>query len=137
MSFFFRVEASGDSEGDFDCPGEFQFYFQDLFGGYEGDDDAESCNCVFHGEINGLDVEAICNDHGDIGGGDCHMGDQSLQIEGSSRSGWRTVLGEEGEEESRRGVQERSSWEVMDEMERNRLFWETCLEEGLPVNYNQ
>ncbi|XAR54580.1 hypothetical protein NMG60_11029781 [Bertholletia excelsa] len=119
MSFFFRVEASGDSEEDFDCLGEFQFYFQDLFGWYEGDDDAESCNCVFHGEINGLVVEAMSDDHSDVGGDDCHMGDQNIQIEGESRSGVH-----------------KSSWEAMDEIERNRLFWETCLQEGLPVNYN-
>ncbi|KAG5559990.1 hypothetical protein RHGRI_003316 [Rhododendron griersonianum] len=126
MSSFFLFEASGDSEGEFNHL---------VSTAHDDDDDAESCSCDssellgFRGGVYDLiEVDRVCGDHihdggdVDIGGHDDH---RTAEI--SPR--------EEGEEESKSGGADGIGG-VVDEVERNRLFWETCLEVGLPVNYS-
>ncbi|KAI8566124.1 hypothetical protein RHMOL_Rhmol02G0015400 [Rhododendron molle] len=126
MSSFFLFEASGDSEGE----------FNHLVSTAHDDDDAESCSSDpsellgFHGGLYDLiiEVDRVCGDH-IHDGGDVNIGehDDHRTAEISPR--------EEGEEESKGGGAD-GSGEMLDEVERNRLFWETCLEVGLPVNYS-
>lgn len=125
MSSFFLFEASGDSEGE----------FNHLVSTAHDDDDAESCSCDssellgFRGGVyDMIEVDLVCGDPIHDGGGvDIGGHDDHRTAEISPR--------EEGEEESKSGGADGIGG-VVDEVERNRLFWETCLEVGLPVNYS-
>lgn len=127
VSSFFLFEASGDSEGDFNHLVSSAHHDND-------DDDAMSCSCDstellgFHGDINNLiEVDQVCSGHVRDGGDDDDTG-------GHDHRTVEILPREEGEEESKGGGAN-GSREMVDEVERNRLFWETCLEVGLPMNY--
>ncbi|XP_059628145.1 uncharacterized protein LOC132270934 [Cornus florida] len=127
MSSFFLFEASGDSEGDSDHFGDSEFLAMCNGFSFARDDDEESCSC---------DASVVlCSD--DELDDDCEI-EQDFSDSYMMRLSGATseyVPGDEGEESSFRvGVDEgrSSTVMVMDEMERNRLFWETCLEIGHP-----
>ncbi|CAL5337808.1 hypothetical protein CsSME_00021102 [Camellia sinensis var. sinensis] len=156
MSSIFLFEASGDSEGGFNHHDDLQNLFSMCHGVSKADADtdadmnadAESCSydssdiLGFHDEIKNFSVQdQVFSDdirHDDVDGrsGNGHVHykcDCSCQIEGLSGVTLEIVPRKEGEDESRVGVHGNRE-EMVDEMERNKLFWETCLEVGLPMN---
>ncbi|GFZ08949.1 hypothetical protein Acr_20g0007570 [Actinidia rufa] len=148
VSSFFLFEASGDSEGDFTHIDDSELYLQDLFSTCHGvaityddddNDDAESCSydsvdrIGFHDEIKStFDAQVIFSD--------THVTDDDIDEHDHlkcdfSCTCFEILAREEREEEARGGVPG-SKENVVDEVERNRLFWETCLEVGLPMDYS-
>ncbi|GFZ21859.1 hypothetical protein Acr_29g0010210 [Actinidia rufa] len=153
VSSFFLFEASGDSEGDnlthFD---DSELYLQDLFSMRHGvsiaqhDDnvDAESCSygsvdmIGFHDEIKSVDVQIISSDtnvtNTNVTDDVICEHDHDLKCDFSCTC--LEVLAREEREEEARGDVHGTRENVVDEVERNRLFWETCLEVGFPMDYN-
>lgn len=117
VTFYMLLEATGDSEADCDSnKGEYanEIYTAD-------DDDAESCSydneseTCDAAELNGYDDESLNADEDDqkkdgVNCGTSYCEDDEMQ-----------------EEHLKSCVSDDSSQELMDEMEKNRLFWEACL----------
>ncbi|KAA8548533.1 hypothetical protein F0562_000200 [Nyssa sinensis] len=129
LSSFLLFEASGDSEGDCNSPGDSELHIQNLFAMYYGislarEDDAESCS-LDSSETLGSHEANDCDYDEDFDHDD-HTND-SHQMMGLSEAALAFVPRKEGEEESKVVVDRRKE-KIMDEIERNRLFWETCFE---------
>ncbi|XAR57142.1 hypothetical protein NMG60_11025178 [Bertholletia excelsa] len=145
LSSFFLLEASGDSEGDLHLENSYFYSLHNLFS-MTRDDDAESCNCdsaeVPRSSMTGDDDAESCDcDSVEMLGSQSqdHEMKTEFGVQASSGNGSKDDRGrtDQGEEGGSRvcGVDE--SKEAMKEEERNKLFWETCLEVGLPINYSK
>ncbi|KAE9589217.1 hypothetical protein Lal_00000247 [Lupinus albus] len=106
-------EASGDSEAYCDNMMGGYIYEDDNDLDYDNDDDALSC-CY--------DGSDICNaaDEFNMYGEPCDDADDRKEVEGGASYC-------EDDEIHKSYVSSDSSQKFMDEMEKNRLFWEACL----------
>lgn len=123
LSSFFLVEATGDSEVDFDP----NLAIIDL-----ADDDAESCSCDVSedscvGDLNGCEVEGCANVVDDQE--EEQEQEQEKEKEKEEIHVYHSWTGEHTETTAKQKscVSVDSTNESMNEMEKNRLFWEACL----------
>ncbi|XP_021621853.1 uncharacterized protein LOC110621882 [Manihot esculenta] len=112
LSSFLLVEASGDSESDFDPNSAIKDHV---------DDDAQSCSCDVSDyysrvtEVQQESVHGVDDHHKEVGK------EQEDEVHGYQE--WANGL----TVNQKSCVSVESTNESMNEMEKNRLFWETCL----------
>ncbi|KAK7284701.1 hypothetical protein RJT34_19452 [Clitoria ternatea] len=113
-SSYMFLEASGDSEADCDPTTLWEHAYES---GRADDDDAQSCSyddsdeSCHADELNGY--ESLNGDDED---------EKKFEAYGTSY-----CEDDEMEEHHKSSVSDDSDQELMDEMEKNRLFWEACL----------
>ncbi|KAK9282163.1 hypothetical protein L1049_005075 [Liquidambar formosana] len=128
VSCFLLFEDSGDSEADFDPIMAVDVAHDNNV----ADDDAESCSCDLSDcervcELKDLEVQEYFEDsddddyEGEVNSyGQSYSGEQK----GLTKIASGLMMAAGQDQKSRAGV---DSAMEMNEMERNRLFWETCL----------
>lgn len=141
ISSFFPFEASGDSElADSNNRGDSEAKSCNLLASIEGEDDAESCNCD-SSETFGFGELQDCDDQDFNRLGEDDNMEECNNCKHAPIHQMRGLLKgpigsrEEIEEEYSRDGGVDGSGEIMndeDEMERNKLFWETCMQVGYP-----
>ncbi|GMH02653.1 hypothetical protein Nepgr_004492 [Nepenthes gracilis] len=128
LSSFLLLEAAGDSEADFDPWAAMNVGHGGAAAGDHGDeeeeddDDAESCSYdACEDASHAYEVKDLCNDSGvcdDDGIHHISAGDE--MIEGEDRT---SEVASTADSHSWRDA----SKEKVSEMDKNKLFWETCL----------
>ncbi|KAE9618466.1 hypothetical protein Lalb_Chr02g0143041 [Lupinus albus] len=106
-SCYILFEASGDSEGDCDPMMGGNLYEHDRV---DGDDDDDALSCSYDGS----DEHECCDD--DEYGDEKKENDEEL-VDGASYC----------EDDDEMEKENNSKQEFVDEIEKNRLFWEACL----------
>ncbi|MBA0736847.1 hypothetical protein Gogos_010337 [Gossypium gossypioides] len=136
VSSFLLFEATGDSESG--CSSDPAMV--DISHDDDGDDDAESCSCdtapdVVHGvrEIGGSLKNKFANvvegvdDEDDDDDDDGVVEQKEVQLYKKGCRDDERIKGVGVGKEKKSSSSAENSSETMNEMEKNRLFWETCL----------